>query len=40
MKKEFIELYNELTNKKDNELLKIWEDSKKEKTKRNTILEK
>lgn len=33
MKKEFIELYNELTNKKDNELLKIWEDSKKEKQK-------
>ena len=29
MKKEFIELYNELTNKKDNELLKICGDSKK-----------
>ena len=38
MKKEFIELYNELTNKKDNELLKIWEDSKKEKTKRKIVI--
>ena len=38
MKKEFIELYNELTNKKDNELLKIWEDSKKEKIKRKIVI--
>ena len=38
MKKEFIELYNELTNKKDNELLKIWEDSKKEKTNRKIVI--
>ena len=38
MKKEFIELYNELTNKKDNELLKIWGDSKKEKTKRKIVI--
>lgn len=37
MKKEFEDLYNELTNKKDNELLKIWEDSKKEKTKRKIV---